>query len=426
VLDSNERGQSESAYNRPASSFSEFFLNVLFDRCMLDKPQQVYAFGPFIVDPTVCVLSFNGQEIKLGPKAFDLLLFFVTHPRELIDREQIKLGVWGTLYVADNNVDKQIAAIRKVLFQNDPSHEYIPNTPRRGWRFMADVIQPQDDPLPETALAPMLPQETESAAFGSLIARQPSAPLFGIVAFAFIALAAAVLIATRGYPPPNSQPLEIRVLRLTTDGGPKSGPLVSDGLNVYFSEGAPGAADSYHRPVAAVPAGGGDLLPHRSPLDPPAMLLSIAQGTRDLLYGRWLPNGDSALFIWRRKRSLLEQAAQIRGNARISPDAGSIAYTTSEHGESSITIRDLGVRPNIRRIPAGPVLGSVAWSPDGSRIRFPVHDAVSETAVFWEVRRDGSNLHRLPLVSSPRSSFGDACWTADGHYFVYSEIQTYG
>ena len=30
-------------------------------------------------------------------------------------------------------------------------------------------------------------------------------------------------------------------------------------------------------------------------------------------------------------------------------------------------------------------------------------------------------ISRLPLISTTGSSFGDACWTADGRYFVYTE-----
>lgn len=193
--------------------------------------------------------------------------------------------------------------------------------------------------------------------------------------------------------------------------------MVSDGRYVYFSEGP---ADALNGTAAAVPVGGGDVLYPRNPPDTPATTIrGVAQNTRDLLYGRWLQDGDFGLFIWRQKKGLMELVSQIPGDPRVSPDGHSVAYIGAG---SDIEIRDLDGRPNIRKIRAGPIHGSPAWSPDGSRIRFPVFDSVSETAVFWEVRRDGTELHRLPLVSRPKSMFGDACWTADGHYFVYSEI----
>jgi Tol biopolymer transport system component len=84
-------------------------------------------------------------------------------------------------------------------------------------------------------------------------------------------------------------------------------------------------------------------------------------------------------------------------------------------------ISDLGPSPNIRSVPIRGVIGRPSWSPDGNRIRFAVQDAVSETSVFWEVRRDASNLHPLPFHSEPGYVFEAGGWTADARYFIYTE-----
>ncbi len=103
------------------------------------------------------------------------------------------------------------------------------------------------------------------------------------------------------------------------------------------------------------------------------------------------------LYVWRQKQRLLESAIHIRSSyARISPDGRSIADVTESEQNGALIVRDFGDQPNVRTIPVSGLPRTLAWSPDGSRIRFPVFDPVSETAVFWEVNRDGSNPHRLP------------------------------
>jgi DNA-binding winged helix-turn-helix (wHTH) protein len=236
---------------------------------MFKKINRQFAFGPFLLSVTDRVLSCDGREIKLEPRAFDVLVFFISHPGELVNREEIKLEVWGTSHLDDNNVDQRIAAVRRALRQGDDPREYIHNNRGHGWCFKADVIKLQDNPAQEIPLTPTAPPTTESAVSSRVIAQQPFAPWYGILALVLVALAAAVLFAARGSPPPNFQPLEVQYFRLTTDGAHKDGPLVSDGRYVYFTEGA---TEALNRLAAAIPVGGGDILYPRSPLDP---LLSI-------------------------------------------------------------------------------------------------------------------------------------------------------
>ena len=40
---------------------------------------------------------------------------------------------------------------------------------------------------------------------------------------------------------------------------------------------------------------------------------------------------------------------------------------------------------------------------------------------MWEIRRDGSNLHRLSIPSRPLHGIHAGCWTPDGNYFFYTE-----
>ena len=88
------------------------------------------------------------------------------------------------------------------------------------------------------------------------------------------------------------------------------------------------------------------------------------------------------------------------------------SLTTGKDPTFALIIRDLGARPIIRTIAVKGATDQprlvARWEP------YPLSasDPVSETSVFWEARRDGSDLHRLPLVPRPRSSLER--WLLDG------------
>src|SRR5581483_7694712 len=58
------------------------------------------------------------------------------------------------------------------------------------------------------------------------------------------------------------------------------------------------------------------------------------------------------------------------------------------------------------------VVVNLAWSPDGSYLRFTEANFGSNATSIWQVSADGTNLHRL---------FPGCCgrWTADGKYYVF-------
>ncbi len=61
-------------------------------------------------------VSFNGEALELTPREFDLLEYFLRHPRQVLTRDQLLAGVWG--YDADassNLVDVYVLQLRKKL-----------------------------------------------------------------------------------------------------------------------------------------------------------------------------------------------------------------------------------------------------------------------------------------------------------------------
>lgn len=61
-------------------------------------------FGDLILDLATRRGVRNGRTLELTVKEFELLKFFMEHPREVLSREQILENVWGYDFLGESNV----------------------------------------------------------------------------------------------------------------------------------------------------------------------------------------------------------------------------------------------------------------------------------------------------------------------------------
>jgi DNA-binding response OmpR family regulator len=53
------------------------------------KDSGVYSFGQYRLDPLRRTLTAGGTEIRLVPRAFDLLVYFVENPGRVIEKDEL-------------------------------------------------------------------------------------------------------------------------------------------------------------------------------------------------------------------------------------------------------------------------------------------------------------------------------------------------
>ncbi|WP_422123699.1 response regulator transcription factor [Planococcus sp. X10-3] len=71
-------------------------------------------FKELELDEVTRSVSRGGRQIELTPREFDLLLFLMKHPKQVLTREQVLNAVWGYDYYGDTNViDVYIRYLRK-------------------------------------------------------------------------------------------------------------------------------------------------------------------------------------------------------------------------------------------------------------------------------------------------------------------------
>jgi DNA-binding winged helix-turn-helix (wHTH) protein/pimeloyl-ACP methyl ester carboxylesterase len=101
----------------------------------------VYEFGPFRLEPGEHRLVRKGHVIRLTGKAFDTLCALLERHGKLIPKQELMDAVWPETRVEENNLDRNISALRKALGEQAIGQPFIETVPRVGYRFVAPVTE---------------------------------------------------------------------------------------------------------------------------------------------------------------------------------------------------------------------------------------------------------------------------------------------
>ena len=118
----------------------------------IHKDEQ-YEFGPYRLNINQFKLWRAGQEIKIRPKVFDLLVVFVRHQGRILHKKELMHSLWDDKsHVEDSNLTVNIKALRTVL--NDGI--YIETVSKLGYRFLPEVrqITRKSAPTPKDPIGP--------------------------------------------------------------------------------------------------------------------------------------------------------------------------------------------------------------------------------------------------------------------------------
>ncbi len=109
------------------------------------KPQYVYEFGPFRLDPAERLLIRENEPVPLTPKVFDILVLLVRHRDHLMTKEKLMEALWPGTYVEQSNLNQNIFLLRKALGAAN-GNPMIETVPKIGYRFVEPVSErPKDE-----------------------------------------------------------------------------------------------------------------------------------------------------------------------------------------------------------------------------------------------------------------------------------------
>ena len=114
-----------------------------------------YRFGSFrLVTGRRELLSREGP-VRLGSRAFDVLLALVKRQGQLVTKDELLAEVWLGRAVEENNLQAQISALRKVLASDADCARALQTIPGHGYRFVGRVEHKYSvDQIAGTADAP--------------------------------------------------------------------------------------------------------------------------------------------------------------------------------------------------------------------------------------------------------------------------------
>ncbi len=201
------------------------------------------SFKTFRLDTENHLLWRNGDRVPVAPKGFDVLAYLVEHAGRVVTQEEILEALWSETYVNPEVFRKYIQEIRKALGDRPDKPEFIETLPKRGYRFVAPVIdesevEPGDSPtsLPieqhaaeETVRTETVPLELASSSGKRMLWKLAIILVPAVVAAA--AIAAYFRPGRSAVNAPSLNKASIAVLPLADMSPAKDQEYFSDGLS---------------------------------------------------------------------------------------------------------------------------------------------------------------------------------------------------
>src|SRR5687767_9730349 len=107
---------------------------------MSEKNGHRYEFGDFRLESEPPSLWRDESLVPLPPKALEMLLVLVRRRDIIVSREELLNTVWRDTFVEDGNINYTVSLLRKTLDKDDKGR-FIQTVPKRGYRFVADVLE---------------------------------------------------------------------------------------------------------------------------------------------------------------------------------------------------------------------------------------------------------------------------------------------
>ncbi len=116
-----------------------------------------YRFGVFEVECAAAALTKGGTTVRLRGKPFDILVYLLERPGDLVTRDELRAHLWtaDTFVDFDHGLNAAMNRLRDALGDTAENPRFIQTMPRRGYRFIAPVQRLTALPPPQ--IAPALP-----------------------------------------------------------------------------------------------------------------------------------------------------------------------------------------------------------------------------------------------------------------------------
>jgi DNA-binding winged helix-turn-helix (wHTH) protein/TolB-like protein len=120
------------------------------DEDVMNKKVFSYRFDDVRVDLPRFEVHKDGAPVKIEPKAYEVLLHLIENRERVVEKGELLDAVWKNCFVTENALTRVVAQLRKGLGDAKTSR-YIATVHKRGYRFVADVVEESEEPKAEHA-----------------------------------------------------------------------------------------------------------------------------------------------------------------------------------------------------------------------------------------------------------------------------------
>ena len=99
-----------------------------------------YRIGDCIISPRARRVRLDGQDVRLGGRAFDLLLALIERRGRVVPSGELYDLIWPGVAIEPNNLQVQIWALRRLL-----GKQAVATVPRRGYQLTAEVQEVREE-----------------------------------------------------------------------------------------------------------------------------------------------------------------------------------------------------------------------------------------------------------------------------------------
>jgi len=367
-----------------------------------------YSFGEYVLAPREYRLTRRGEEIRLRPKTFEVLLYLAQHAGHLVTKEELLSAVWSDTYVTETVLGHSIWEIREALEDHGDRTRFIKTVPKLGYQFVPPVSVVEDG---------------NSGGFATVAGSQSTQSRVVMV------LAAAAVVVISGflwfYRQPES-PVPLSSFPVTSlRGWEKAATFSPEGGRVAFSWNGPRQDnwDIYVKalsPGVAVPWTTDSGIDHSPAWSPEGNRIAFLRDSRSVLLMS-IPDGH--------ERQLAEVSTPDPYYVALvwSPDENWLVVSDRAGPEEPFRLVLLSAATGEKRPltgPPGDYFGDCypAFSPDGRRLAFlritrhPHHGDLYVLSLSSEFEPEG-RPERLP--SEDGQKWG-VTWSGDGKEIIFS------
>lgn len=101
--------------------------------------QGSFRLGDWFVQPATGRLTRDGRTVRVRAKVMDLLVFLAQHPGEVLSKDALLDGVWGTEALSESVLTRSMTELRQSLDDDAEQPRVIETIPKRGYRVIAPV-----------------------------------------------------------------------------------------------------------------------------------------------------------------------------------------------------------------------------------------------------------------------------------------------